>query len=87
MNVKIAVVALAALGGAALGSNVASAMPNGLPHANQIVAGQTSNMEQARLVCDRWGRCWRRPGLGWRGAYGFAPRPWHRGWHRGWRRF
>jgi len=85
MNVKIAVVVLAALGGVALASGSASAMPNGIPHANQIT-GQTSNMEQARLVCDRWG-CWRRPGWGgWRGAYGFAPRPWHRGWHRGWRR-
>jgi hypothetical protein len=84
MRLKIALIALAALGGVALTSNVATAMPNGIPQANQI-ADQTSNVEQARLVCDRWGRCWRRPG--WRGAFAFAPRPWHRGWRRGWRHF
>jgi hypothetical protein len=82
MRLRIAVVALAALGGVALTSTAASAMPNGLPQADQI-AGQTSNFEQARYVCNAWGRCHWRPN--WYGAYGYSrPHPhwaWHR-WHR-----
>src|SRR5437588_1430204 len=31
----------------------ASAIPNGLPHADQI-----SNVEQVRWVCNPWGHCW-----------------------------
>ena len=34
----------------------------------------TAQVDQVRLVCNRWGRCWRTGG-GWRGG----------GWHRGWR--
>ena len=56
MKVKAAVVGLAALGGIALTAGPASAMPNGLPQAGQI-AGQTANVEQVRLVCNRFGRC------------------------------
>jgi hypothetical protein len=78
MNLKIAVVALAAFGGVALTSNAASAMPNGIPQANQI-AGQTSNVEQAHYGCNGWGRCGWRPG--WRSAYGYY-RPHPYGWHR-----
>jgi hypothetical protein len=82
MRLRIAVIALAALGGAALSSGSAFAMPNGIPHADQI-AGQTSNIEQARYVCNAWGRCWWRPN--WYGAYGYyRPHPW--GWHR-WHRW
>lgn len=37
----------------------------------------TIQAEQARLVCNRWGRCWRTGGWGYRG-----------GWrHRRWRRW
>jgi hypothetical protein len=84
MKLKLALVGIAALGGIALTSGTASAMPNGLPNANQV-----SNIDQVRYVCNRWGRCWWRPN--YYGAYGFygGPRfygrPW--GWHRGWRRW
>jgi hypothetical protein len=88
MRLRIAVVAFAALGGAALTSTAASAMPNGIPKANEIV-GQTSNIQQARWVSGPRGRrVWRtgprihvavgprrvwRPG--WRGAYAWGARP------------
>jgi len=74
MNIKLAVIALAALGSVALMSGSASAMPNGLPQAGHI-AGETSNVYQVRQVCDRWGRCHWQPG-----GYGYhGPR--HHGWH------
>jgi hypothetical protein len=83
MKLKLALVGIAALGGIALWSATASAMPNGLLHANQV-----SNIDQVRYVCNAWGRCWWRPNV--YGAYGFygGPRfygrPW--GWrHRHWR--
>jgi hypothetical protein len=45
-----------------------------------IAPGASSNIEQVRLVCNRWGHCWRTgPSYGYR-AYG-----WDRGYHRGWR--
>jgi len=72
MNIKLAVIGLAALGSAALMSGAASAMPNGLPQAGHI-AGETSNVDKVRQVCDRWGRCYWQPG------YGYGPR--HHGWH------
>ena len=78
MKLKIAVVALAALGSVALTAGSASAMPNGIPQASQIT-GQASNVEQVAWVCNRWGRCWHRPN--WYGAYAYyGPRPW--GWRR-----
>jgi hypothetical protein len=83
MRLKIAVAALATLGGVALASTAASAMPNGLPQADQI-AGQTSNVEQVRYVCNAWGRCWWRPN--WYGAYGYYRPHHHWGWHR-WHRW
>lgn len=74
MNIKLAVIGLAALGGAALMPGAASAMPNGLPQASHI-AGEASNVDQVRYVCDRWGRChWRS------GAYGYHGSR-HHGWH------
>ena len=81
MKLKIAVVALAALGGLAFTVPASAAMPNGLPQATKIVS-QSSNVEQARWVCNPWGRCWWRPN--WYGAYGYWHRPW--GWHR-WHRW
>ena len=53
MKLKLALVGIAALGGIALTSGSASAMPNGLPQANHV-----SNIDQVRMVCNPWGRCW-----------------------------
>ena len=88
MKLKATVVGLAALGGIALTAGPAAAMPNGLPQAGQIT-GHAANVEQVRLVCNRFGRCWHRPGPrvalgwgprrvwrpGWRGAYALGPAP------------
>src|SRR5947208_11546659 len=68
MKLKLALVGIAALAGIALSSGTASAMPNGLPHANQV-----SNIDQVRYVCNVWGRCWWRPN--YYGAYGFYGGP------------
>lgn len=56
IDLKYAAVGLVAFGAVALGSGSASAMPNGLP-----AAGQHSNVENVRMVCNAWGRCWWRP--------------------------
>jgi hypothetical protein len=80
MKFKFAVIGLAALSGMALASGSAlAAMPNGIPHADQI-AKLDQNVDQVRWVCNPWGRCWHRPNF--YGAYGYygRPRPW--GWHR-----
>jgi hypothetical protein len=87
-SLKFAIVGLAALGGAALGSGTASAMPNGMP----ATAG-LSHVENVVMVCNAWGRCWWRPnyyvgpryyggvvGPRYYGGYGFR-----RGW--GYRRW
>lgn len=88
VNLKNAALGLVALGAAALGSGSASAMPNGLPAA----AGQHSNVENVRMVCNAWGRCWWRPNY-YVGApvvrYGFAGPRYYRGgpgYRRGWGR-
>lgn len=53
----------------------ASAMP-----AQQLGTEMTSaKVDQVRLVCNRWGRCWHVGG--WR--YGYGYHRWHR-WHRHW---
>ena len=79
-NVKYALVAAAALGGAALTSGSASAMPNGLASASTALS---SNVQDVRWVCGPF-RCWWRPNY-YYGAYGYyGPRPyWGPGW--GWR--
>jgi hypothetical protein len=87
-NLKFAIVGLAALGGAALCSSAASAMPNGMP-----AAGRPSNVENVVMVCNAWGRCWWRPNyyVGPRSYGGYAgPRyygGYGYGWRRGWRRW
>ncbi len=54
-----------------LGVGAASAVP-----VDTSLAVKTPvQTEQARLVCNRWGRCWHVGGWGWR-------RPWHRRWRR-----
>jgi hypothetical protein len=55
VKLKYALVGLAALGGAALSAGTASAMPIGLATNTDIAA----NVEQVRLVCDFYGRCFR----------------------------
>ncbi len=81
MKLKYALVGLAALGGAALSAATASAMPIGLA-TNADIA---SNVEQVRLVCDAYGRCFRTGPryYGYGGPvvrYGYGG-GWHRGWH------
>lgn len=92
MKLKLAVLGLTALGSVALATGqAAAAMPNGIPQAGQV-AGATAGVDQVRMVCNPWGRCWWRPN--YYGAYGYyaprrywGPRPW--GWHhhRHWRRW
>ena len=88
MTMRAVIVGLAALGGVALTSGSASAMPNGIPHPDQIT-GQTANVEQVRWVCTRFGRCFWRPGYYrsygyYGGGYG-GPYPGWRWRHPGWR--
>lgn len=70
MKLKYAAMGLMALSGVVLGAASASAMPNGL--ASGVLGERAGVAEQVRLVCDRYGRCWRTPGYGPR--YGYAPR-------------
>jgi hypothetical protein len=84
-KVKIphALFGLAALGGAALSAATASAMPIGLATNVDIAA----NVEQVRLVCDAYGRCFRTRGYGYGGpryygGYGYGG-GYRRGWHHG----
>jgi hypothetical protein len=69
MNLKIGLVA-ASLFGALVASPAASAMPIG----PAPVTPQVSDVEQVRMVCDAWGRCFWRPN--YYGAYG-APAPYY----------
>ena len=56
MNTKSIIVGLAALAGIAAISAPASAMPIGA-----VASVQTSEVENVRLVCNAYGRCWRQP--------------------------
>jgi hypothetical protein len=58
MKLKPALVGLFALGGAVLTAGTASAMPIGLATDAEIA----SNIDQVRLLCNAYGRCWRTPG-------------------------
>jgi hypothetical protein len=82
MKLKFALVGLAALGGAALSTETASAMPVGLATIPDIA----SNIDPVRLVCNAYGRCWRTPGYAY-GYYGGGPvvRYGYGGYGRGWR--
>ena len=68
MKLKFALVGLAALGGAALSTETASAMPIG----SVTIPDIASNIDQVRLVCNAYGRCWRAPGYAY-GYYGGGP--------------
>jgi hypothetical protein len=89
MKLVSALVGLAALGGVALSSAAASAMPVAIPGQ----AAQASNVQQAAYVCNAWGHCWHQPtyaygygyyhphyygGWGWHHRWGY----WHRWHHR-----
>jgi hypothetical protein len=88
MKLVSALVGLAILGGVALSTGAASAMPATIPGQ----ASQASNVEQADYVCNGWGRCWHRPayGDGYIHPHYYGGWGWHRGWagwggwHRGW---
>jgi hypothetical protein len=68
MNLKTGLVA-ASLFGAIMASPAASAMPI----APAPATPQVSDVEQVRMVCDAWGRCFWRPN--YYGYYG--PRPYY----------
>ena len=55
VKLSYALLGLAALGGAALSAGTATAMPIGLATGADLAA----NVEQVRLVCDVYGRCFR----------------------------
>ena len=91
MKLKFAVLGLAALGSAALASGQAlAAMPNGIPQADKVASGPAANVDQVRMVCNAWGRCWWRPNYygayvyygGPRRFYGYGPGWGYRHWHR-----
>jgi hypothetical protein len=75
----------------ALASHSASAMP-AAPLGTHVQTNAPADVQNVRLVCNRFGRCWHRPnfvprvygyGGGWRARHG-----WHRhGWHGGPRRW
>jgi hypothetical protein len=84
IDLKYAVVGLVTLGGVALGSAPALAMPNGMPTA----AHRHSTVENVVMVCNAWGRCWYRPNyyVGPRVyRYGYVG-PRYYGYRRGWGR-
>ena len=64
MNPKIGLVA-ASLFGAIAASSAVSAMPI----APAPATPQVSDVEQVRMVCNQWGRCWWQPNY----AYGYGP--------------
>ena len=76
MKLVSALVGLAALGGVALSSAAASAMPVGIP----AHAARASNVQQAAYVCNAWGHCWHQPRYGY--AYGYYQPHYYGGW--GW---
>ena len=75
-KLKLSLAAIAICTG--LGMSGASALPltdlSGVANAT----GPTAQVDQVRLVCNRWGRCWRVGG--WNRGY-------RGGWHRGYRRW
>ncbi|QIP01127.1 hypothetical protein [Bradyrhizobium symbiodeficiens] len=72
MNLKIGLVA-AALSGAMFGALATSPAASAMPIAPAPATAQASGIEQVRMVCDAWGRCFWRPNY-----YGYyAPRPYY----------
>jgi hypothetical protein len=83
MKLVSALAGLAALGGVALSTGAASAMPYTIPGQ----ASQASNIVQAAYVCNEWGHCWDRPnyGEGYYHPHYYGGWGWHR-WHH-WHRY
>jgi hypothetical protein len=77
MTLKLTIAAAALLVGL---TTAAPAMP-----VNNLAGLKTDGLEveQVRLVCNRWGRCWHVPGRAY-GYYAWAPR---RHYHRYYRRW
>ncbi|MCK1359645.1 hypothetical protein [Bradyrhizobium sp. 199] len=69
MTLKIGLVA-AAMFAATLGGLAASPAASAMPIAPAPATPQVSGVEQVRMVCDAWGRCW------WRPNY-YGPRPYY----------
>jgi hypothetical protein len=88
MKLVSALVGLAALGGVALSSAAASAMPVAVPGQ----AAQASNAQQAAYFCNAWGHCWHQPtyayGYGYYHPHYYGGWGWHHrwGWHH-WHRW
>ena len=94
-SLGLALAATLALGGFAATPSQASAAPMldpGVASASDLAGAKP---DQVRLVCDAWGRCWRRPNYwaprpyyGWGGGpyWGHRRHGWgHGGWgHGGW---
>ena len=76
MKLISALVGLSALGGIALATAPASAMPIAVPGR----VSQASNVEQVNYVCNEWGHCWHQHYYG--GGY-YHP-SYYGGWHH-WR--
>jgi len=82
MKLVSALVGVALLGGVALSTGAASAMPATIPGQ----ASQASNVRQANYVCNEWGHCWHQHNFG--GGYdhphyygGWGDGGWHH-WHQ-----
>ncbi|WP_128926289.1 hypothetical protein [Bradyrhizobium guangxiense] len=71
MTFKIGLVG-AGLFGAVFGA-LAASPASAMPIAPAPATSQLSGVEQVRMVCDAWGRCWWRPN--YYGYYG--PRPYY----------
>ncbi|MDR3483512.1 MAG: hypothetical protein P4M05_01185 [Bradyrhizobium sp.] len=87
MKLVSALVGLAALGGVALSSAAASAMPVAIPAQD----AQASNVQQAAYFCNQWAHCWRQPTYAYGYGYGYYHPHYYGGWgwhHRwGWHRW
>jgi hypothetical protein len=83
MKITSALIGIAALGGVALSSGAASAMPVTAP------AQTSSVVVPAGYVCNEWGHCWHRHSYGYGHGY-YHPDTWggwvwrHRYWHHSW---
>jgi hypothetical protein len=78
MKLVSALVGLAALGGVALSSAAASAMPVAVP-------AQASPVARAAYACNEWGHCWHQHYYGYGYYHPHYWGGWHRHWGYGWR--
>lgn len=81
MNKHVTFAAAAAFAAAAFAPGLASALP--AAGKDVVAPAGAQGVEQVRMVCDAWGRCWR-TGPYWGGGYGWRGGGWHGGgWHGG----